>query len=92
MRCIGISFGTSTSLLTKVFFEAGQVIVLKYGSYKNRQVAAYSYDRTTHVLKAEFSKNNLPETLMATVKIIKGQLIINGEMNKKNFFVQLKKR
>lgn len=80
-----------TPVLTKVFFEAGHVMVLEYGSYKNRQVAAYSYDRDTRILKADFIQNNLPETLSVVVKTIGNQLTMNGAMNEKPFFVELKK-
>lgn len=77
--------------LTKVFFEADHVMVLEYGSYKNRQVAAYIYDRDTRVLKAEFIQNNLSKTLLVTVKAVENQLNMNGEVNEKAFSAQLKK-
>ncbi len=64
---------------------------LEYGSYKNRQVAAYSYDRDTRILKADFIQNNLPETLSIVAKTIGNQLTMNGAMNEKPFFVELKK-
>lgn len=91
-EAINATHSASQSIgLTKVFFEAGQVMVLEYGSYKNREVIAYSYDRNTRLLKAVFVKNNLPETLSVVIKTVKNQLTMSGTMNEKPFSVELKK-
>jgi hypothetical protein len=77
--------------LSKVYFDAGNVIVLEYGRHKNRKVAAYNYNRDTHLLKAVFAQNNLSETLLVELKVSENQMSMNGENNEKPFSVELKK-
>ncbi len=77
--------------LSKVYFDKGNVIVLEYGTHKNRKVAAYSYNRNTHLLKAVFAQNKLSQTLLVEIKVSKNQMIMSGENNKDPFSVELKK-
>ncbi|WP_428656762.1 hypothetical protein [Runella sp.] len=87
-------FSQSTDLsvgLTKVYFDMGNVVVLEYGNYQNRKMAAYSYDRDTRLLKATFSPDKQNEVMLVTLKNIDNQLYVDGNVNDQLFSVVLKK-
>lgn len=75
--------------LSKVYFDTGKVIVMEYGSHKNRKVGAYSYNRNTHLLKAVFAQNNLSQTFLVEIKVFENQMIMSGKNNKEPFSVEL---
>ncbi len=78
--------------LSKVYFDLGSVLVLEYGSYKNRRIAAYSYNRDTHVLKADFVNDTQAETLWAELKKVDDRLWMKGKTNGEVFSIELKSK
>jgi len=78
-------------MLTKVYFDVGNVLVFEYGNSDHRTMAPYSYNRDTHALEATFNQNSTSGLLMATLTLSGDQLIMKGKVNQQPIDIQLKR-
>lgn len=78
-------------MLTKVYFDIGNVLIFEYGNPDHRVMAPYRYNRNTHALEATFNQNSTSDLLMATLTLSGNQLIMKGKFNQQPLDIQLKR-
>jgi hypothetical protein len=78
-------------VLTKVYFDIGNVLIFEYGNADHRRMAPYRYNRNTHELEATFNQNSTSDLLMATLTLSGNQLIMRGKFKQQPIDIQLKR-